>query len=861
MDTELSKLFTDLASAHDTFRHFNQGKVDQIVAKVAVIANQNRIDLARRAVEETGMGVLEDKVIKNHFSSEYVYNKYKSMKTCGVVEKNEITGIHKVADSMGIIAAIIPCTNPTSTVIFKTLIALKTRNVVIFCPHPKAKACVYHTVELLKEAAIRAGAPEGLLQCVKTPSVETTQQIMQHPSTALILATGGPGMVHAAYSSGTPSIGVGAGNTPTIIDESANLKLAVSSIVLSKTFDNGVVCASEQSLIVVKSVYEKLKKELVSQGGYILSKQDKSKVASVIVQSGRLNAAIVGQSAVKIAKIAEVEVPETTKLLVAETTKIGESEPFSYEKLSPTLGLYVVKDFTEAVTITQKLLDFSGKGHTAILYTDERNQDRIDQFSIATPTTRILINIPGSQGAIGDIYNFHLEPSLTLGCGSYGKTSVSGNISPKHLLNYKTVAERRENMLWFKIPSQIYFKFGCTDQALSSLKEQGTSRLFIVTDRDIVKIGHVNVVTDALDNLGIKYEVFSDVTPDPTTETVEAGLKALEKFDPDAILAIGGGSPMDAAKIMWLMHDHPNITFESLTMRFMDIRKRIAHLSEANRKTKFIAIPTTSGTGSEISPFSVITDSKTGGKYPIADYSLTPDMAIIDTQYIQHMPKSLAAASGFDAITHSVEAMASVMATPFSDAQAKEALSLLSTYLLPSYQGGAENHKARSYVHYAATLAGMAFSNTSLGIGHSIAHKLGEHFHIPHGVACSLVLPYEIEYNAVELPTKLVAFPQYKSPKSAKKYAQIADLLNLKGKNEQEKTRNLIRYLQDLKQQLSLPSSIKELGIAEDKFMSKVDHIAEEAFDDQCTSTNPRYPLIAELKALLIQIYHGDKIK
>ncbi len=739
--------------------------------------------------------------------------------------------------------------------VFKALIALKTRNVVLFCPHPRAKNCILQTVNLLHEAAVKAGAPKGVLQCITEPSIELINNVMTNPKTQLILATGGPGLVHAAYSSGTPSVGVGPGNTPTIIDETDDVTLAVSSITLSKTFDNGVVCASEQSIIVVRERYESLREEFIKQGAYFLTEEEKQKLSSLLNNDGKLNAEVVGQSAITIAKLAGISTPSDAKLLIGVVKAVGLDEPFSWEKLSPILGLYVADDFDAAIAQAKVLLDFSGKGHTAVLYTKESNKERIEAFGLAIPATRLLVNIPGSQGAIGDLYNFHLEPSLTLGCGSYGKNSISGNISPKHLLNFKTIVERRENMLWFRVPPKIYFKYGCVADALHSLKEQQITRIFIITDRDIMNLGYTNVICQVLEKLEIRYEIFSGVTPDPTLSVVHEGLKFLNNFAPDAILALGGGSPIDAAKIMWLMHDNPELHFEDLVMRFMDIRKRICHIEDTQSKTLFVAIPTTSGTGSEISPFSVITDDKSQVKYPIADYVLTPNIAILDSQFILSMPKKLCAASGFDAITHAIEAMVSVMATPFSNASAKEALTLLHHYLIRSYQNGAQDHEARSKVHYAASLAGMAFSNASLGLAHSIAHKLGEFFHIPHGVACSLALPHVIQYNATDKPTKLVAFPQYRTPHAIEVYAQIAELFNLKAKTPELKVVALIDHLTQLKSELGLPSKIREMGVEEENFLSKLEDIAEQAFDDQCTPTNPRYPLIDEIQAILKDIY------
>ncbi len=849
-------LILKAADSSEMYSTSTQVEVDKIFFQVAQMAACSRIELAKMAVEETGMGVVEDKVIKNHFSSEYVYHKYKDLKTCGIVERNDALGFHKVASPMGIIAGIIPCTNPTSTTIFKALLAIKTRNAIIISSHPRSSKCVAKTVELLQSAVSKAGGPDNLISCIAEPTIEKTKFLITHPKISVILATGGPSLVHASYSSGNPAIGVGAGNTPTIIDETADIDMAVNSIVLSKTFDNGVVCASEQSVIAIEDIYAKLKQVLKENGGHILTEKQYKKVSDIIIFNKRINPEIVGQSALKIAKMAGISVSKGTKLLIAEVSSIGKDEPFSYEKLSPLLALYKSKDFYEAVKVADQLLSFTGAGHTSILHTNESNYDRIEYFGEHMKTTRILINIPGSQGAIGDIYNFHLEPSLTLGCGSYGKNSISGNICPRHLLNFKTVAERRENMLWFRVPPKIFFKYGCLTEALRSI--QSFKRAFIVSDRTLFELGVLEQIEGSLKQMNIHYETFLDVPTNPTLSVVKNGLERLNLFNPDVIIAVGGGSPMDAAKIMWIMHDHPDIEFSNLASRFMDIRKRISSIAENGKKTLFVAIPTTSGTGSEISPFSVITDDTNDGvKYPIADYAITPDIAIIDPVFVMSLPKSLISASGIDAITHAIESMVSVMSTVFTRSIAKEALVLLFNYLSESYHGAKNNKEAREHVHYAATLAGMAFSNTSLGLVHSMAHVLGETFHIAHGVACGLCLPHVIEYNATKTPTKLVGFPQYKTPIAINRYVEIVDTLGLKADSDEEKIEVLINTIKALKKDLHLPATLKEMGIEEKDFMVKIDFLSERAFDDQCTPTNPRYPLISEIRTLFMKVHQA----
>lgn len=839
--------------AQTEYATFPQEKVDAIFRKAAIAANVARIDLAKMAVTETGMGIVEDKVTKNHFASEFIYNKYKDMKTCGVLEHDETYGITKIAEPIGIIAGVVPTTNPTSTTIFKALISLKTRNGIIFSPHPRAKGCTAEAAMLIRKAAEEAGAPVGLIECIETPSVELSNALMSHPDIALILATGGPGMVKAAYSSGTPALGVGAGNTPAIIDETACIKTAINSILISKTFDNGVICASEQSVIVVDEIYAAVKNEFKKRGATILTPAQKKKVGETIMIDGHLNAKIVGQPASVIAGLAGIQVKEDTKVLIGEATKIGADEPFSFEKLSPVLGLYKASDFTDALKKAEALIEAGGIGHTSVLYTDPLNRDRITDFGAMMKTGRILVNTPSSQGAIGDLYNFKLEPSLTLGCGSWGGNSVSENVGVKHLMNIKTVAERRENTLWFNVPKNIYFKFGCLPLALKDLA--GSKRAMIVTDKALVDLGLVNKVTDALEAINLNYEIFHDVKPDPDLSTVKAGLKVMNGYKPDVIIALGGGSPMDAAKIMWLMYESPETKFEDLAMRFMDIKKRICTFPELGKKAKMVCIPTTSGTGSEVTPFAVVTDDKTGAKYPIADYALTPDMAICDPELVMGMPKSLTAFGGIDAVTHALEAMVSIVSSEFTNPQALEALRLLFKYLPESYATG--DRKAREKVHYAATLAGMSFANAFLGICHSMAHKLGAAYHLPHGMANALMINEVIKFNATDNPIKQAAFSQYSWPTAKERYARVADYLQLGGTTDDQKVKLLIKAIDELKVKLNIPMSIKEAGVDEKVFTANLDQLAEDAFDDQCTGANPRYPLISELKKLYTQAYKG----
>jgi acetaldehyde dehydrogenase/alcohol dehydrogenase len=853
-----TKKFDDLVKrvkiAQEKYAKFTQEQVDEIVFQAALAANHARVPLAKEAVEETGMGIVEDKVIKNHFASEFIYNKYRNAKTCGIIEHDEVWGLYKIADSMGIVAGITPTTNPTSTTIFKALLALKTRNGIIFSPHPRAKKCSAKAAKIVLDAAVKAGAPPDIIGWIEEPSIELTQQLMGHPDIAIILATGGPGLVKAAYSSGKPAIGVGPGNTPAIIDETADITMAISSIILSKTFDNGTICASEQSIVVVDTVYDKVKQELTRQGAYILKPDERKKLAKTIIIDGRLNPKIVGQPAHTIAKLADLKVPEKTKMLVAEVEKVGTEEPFSYEKLSPVIALYKTESFEKAVARAEELLEYTGLGHTATLYTDEANQDRIEYFGEQVKTARILINIPGSQGAIGDVYNFRLEPSLTLGCGTYGGNSVSGNIGVKDLLNIKTIAERRENMLWFRIPPKVYFKYGCLPEVLSTFKMY--KRAFIICDRTLFELGHIDKITEVLKEMGVSCEIFNEVLPDPTLSLVKKGLARAKDFKPDIILSYGGGSPIDAGKIIWLLYDYPEIQFEDLAMRFMDINKRIYSIAEKKEKTLFVAIPTTSGTGSEVTPFAVITDDAQGNtKYPIADYAITPNIAIVDPSVTMQMPKGLTAASGYDAITHAIEALVSVVASDFSNAMAKESLELLFEYLPAAYKEGAKNPLAREKVHYAATMAGMAFANAYLGVGHSMAHKLGAAFHITHGVANAILLPHIIRYNATDVPRKLVAFPQYKTPEAIKRYANIADVLEIKGKTDMDKVEAFIKALEKLREELDIPATIKAAGIDKKIFLAQVDKLAELAFDDQCTGTNPRYPLIEEIREIYLAAY------
>ncbi len=851
----IDELVNKVSEAQKIYATYSQEQVDHIFRRVALKLSSLRIPLAKMAAEETGMGVVEDKVIKNHFASEYIYNKFKDCKTCGVLEEDKANGIIKVAEPLGVLAGVIPTTNPTSTAIFKSLIALKTRNGIIFSPHPRAKKCTVETARLILEEAVKAGAPENIIGWIDEPTILRTQELMKHPKIDCILATGGPGMVKSAYSSGKPALGVGAGNTPAVIDETADIKMAVSSILMSKTFDNGMICASEQSIVCVKDVYDEVKKELEYRGAYLLSAKEKEKLSKVIFIDGKLNAGIVGQPAYKIAEMAGVKVPVETKALVGEASEIGHHEPFSAEKLSPVLGLYKAKNFEEATETAKQLVTFAGAGHTSVLYTHQTNDDRIKHFGEQLHTGRILINTPSSQGGIGDLYNFRLEPSLTLGCGSWGGNSVSENVGVKHLMNTKTVALREENMLWFKVPEKIYFKPGSLEMALKELK--GRKKAFLVTDKPLFDLGYTKKITDVLESLGIQYQIFSDVKPDPDLSTINVAINMLNTFQPDVIIALGGGSPMDAAKILWLMYEHPELKFEDLAMRFMDIRKRIFEFPPLGDKATMVCIPTTSGTGSEVTPFSIITDDSTGVKYAIADYALTPKMAIVDSNLVLSMPKGLCAASGIDVMTHALESMVSIMATDYTRSLSKEAGKLVYQYLPASYAEGAANPKAREKVHNAATIAGMAFANAFLGVCHSMAHKLGAHFHVPHGIANALLICQVIKYNSTEAPTKQGIFPQYQYPNARAAYAEFADALGLGGKTDEEKVNNLIKALQDLKKKLNIPMSIKDWGVSKEDFEKAMETLPTLAFDDQCTSANPRYPLIKEIEQMYQDAYEG----
>lgn len=860
---QLNALIDNVKKAQQEYSTYTQEQVDKIFHAASIAAAAMRIPLAKAAAEESGMGIVEDKVIKNLFASEYIYNKYKSLKTCGIIDENEVMGTMTIAEPIGIICGIVPTTNPTSTAIFKSLISLKTRNAIIFSPHPRAKKSTNEAAKVVLDAAVAAGAPANIIGWIDEPSIELSNELMHHPDINLILATGGPGMVKAAYSSGKPALGVGAGNTPVVIDETADINRAVASIMMSKSFDNGVICASEQSVIIVDEIYNQVQKRFGEQGAYFLKGKELKAVREIILINGNINAQIVGQPAYKIAEMAGVSVPKHTKVLIGEVSSIEVDEPFAHEKLSPVLAMYKSKDFGDAVNKARQLIAMGGLGHTSILYTDQdNNNDRITEFGEKMKTGRVLINMPASQGAIGDLYNFNMSPSLTLGCGSWGGNSVSENVGPQHLINKKLIAKREENMLWHKVPKSVYFRRGCLPTALNQLiKEEEIKRVFIVTDNFLFNNGYVEQIAEILTPKGIDIDVFSGVEADPTLSIVSKGVERMKVFNPDTIIALGGGSPMDAAKLMWVMYEYPGVKFEDLSMRFMDILKRTYPYPKMGVKAKLVCISTTSGTGSEVTPFAVVTDDKTGKKYPLADYSLMPHTAIVDANLVMNMPKSLCAFGGIDAITHALEAYVSVMANEFSDGQALQALKLLKDYLPASYREGSKNPEARERVHNAATLAGIAFGNAFLGVCHSMAHKIGAAFHIPHGLANALLISNVIRYNANPNPVKQGIFSQYSHPKGDIRYAEIADYLQLTTPKDTlpVKVEKLISWVDDLKKQLDVPTSIKDYGVEESAFLAQLDKLAYDAFDDQCTGSNPRYPLISELKQILLDSYYGNK--
>ena len=846
----------EMRKAQEVFATYTQEQVDKIFFAAAMAANKARIPLAKLAVEETGMGVVEDKVIKNHYAAEYIYNAYHDTKTCGVIEEDAAYGIKKIAEPIGLVAAVIPTTNPTSTAIFKTLICLKTRNAIIISPHPRAKASTIAAAKVVYEAAVAAGAPENIISWIDVPSLELTNEVMRESDT--ILATGGPGMVKAAYSSGKPALGVGAGNTPVIIDETADIKMAVNSIIHSKTFDNGMICASEQSVTVVGDIYDAVRKEFEYRGCYFLKGDEIDKVRHTILINGALNAKIVGQSAYTIAQMAGVNVPEKTKILIGEVESVDISEEFAHEKLSPVLAMYRAKDFDEALTKAERLVEDGGYGHTAALYIHPAQKEKIMKHAEAMKACRILINTPSAHGGIGDLYNFKLTPSLTLGCGSWGGNSVSENVGVKHLLNIKTVAERRENMLWFRAPQKVYLKKGCMPVALDELgKVMGKKRCFIVTDSFLYKNGYVKPIEDKLDEMGIQHTCFYEVAPDPNLSCAEAGAHAMRAFEPDCIIALGGGSAMDAGKIMWVMYEHPEVNFLDLAMRFMDIRKRVYTFPKMGEKAYFVAIPTSSGTGSEVTPFAVITDDRDGTKYPLADYELLPNMAIIDADNMMTQPKGLTSASGIDALTHALEAYASIMATDYTDGLALKAMKSIFEYLPSAYENGANDPDAREKMADASCMAGMAFANAFLGVCHSMAHKLGAYHHLPHGVANALMISYVLRFNAEEVPVKMGTFSQYQYPHTLARYAECAHFCGVCGKDDKETLELFIQKIEELKERVGIKKSIKDYGVDEKYFLETLDRMVEDAFDDQCTGANPRYPLMSEIKEMYLKAYYG----
>ncbi|MDY3017293.1 bifunctional acetaldehyde-CoA/alcohol dehydrogenase [Blautia sp.] len=848
-----------MKEAQKLFAAYTQEQVDKIFKAAATAADKARIPLAKMAVAETGMGIVEDKVIKNHYAAEYIYNAYKDTKTCGVIEEDPVYGIKKIAEPIGLIAAVIPTTNPTSTAIFKTLIALKTRNAIIISPHPRAKASTIEAAKIVLEAAVKAGAPEGIIGWIDVPSLELTNLVMKEAD--IILATGGPGMVKAAYSSGKPALGVGAGNTPVIIDDTADVRLAVNSIIHSKTFDNGMICASEQSVTVLEKVYQAVKDEFQYRGCYFLKKDELDKVRKTILINGALNAKIVGQKAATIAEMAGVKVPADTKILIGEVESVDISEEFAHEKLSPVLAMYKAKTFDEAISKAEQLVADGGYGHTSSLYINVNEKEKMEKHAAAMKTCRILVNTPSSQGGIGDLYNFKLAPSLTLGCGSWGGNSVSENVGVKHLINIKTVAERRENMLWMRTPEKVYFKKGCMPVALDELGTvMGKKRCFIVTDSFLYKNGYTKRIEDKLDQMGIVHTCFSDVEPDPSLASAKAGAAAMRAFEPDCIIALGGGSAMDAGKVMWVLYENPDADFDDMAMDFMDIRKRIYTFPKMGKKAYFVAIPTSSGTGSEVTPFAIITDKDTGIKWPLADYELMPNMAIVDTDNMMSAPKGLTCASGIDVMTHAIEAYVSVMASDYTDSLALKAIKLVFDYLPRAYRDG-NDVEARDHMANASCMAGMAFANAFLGVNHSLAHKLGAFHHIPHGIANALVLTDVMRYNSAEVPTKMGTFPQYQYPHTLARYAEIGRFVGLTGKDDQEVFEKLLEKLEELKKIIEIKPTIKDYNVDEKYFLETLDEMTEQAFNDQCTGANPRYPLMSELKEIYLKAYYGKESK
>jgi len=852
----LEDCIADMRAAQAVFATFTQEQVDKIFYEAALAANKARIPLAKMAVEETGMGVVEDKVIKNHYASEYIYNKYRHTQTCGVISEDKVAGIKKLAEPMGIVAAVIPTTNPTSTAIFKCLIALKTRNAIVISPHPRAKGCTIEAARIVRDAAEAAGCPQNIICWIDVPSLELTNTVMRESD--IILATGGPGMVTAAYSSGKPALGVGPGNTPVIIDDTADIRMAVNSIIHSKTFDNGMICASEQSVTIVgDEAYAQAKAEFKRRGCYFLEGEELDKVRKTVIINGSVNARIVGQTAYRIAQIAGVEVPQNTKILIGEVESVDPSEEMAHEKLSPVLGMYKATDFDDAIAKAERLVADGGYGHTSALYINTSETEKMAKHAEAMKTCRILINTPSSQGGIGDLYNFKLEPSLTLGCGSWGGNSVSGNVGPMHLLNIKTVAERRENMLWFRTPEKVYFKKGCMPVALDELGTiMGKKRAFIVTDSFLYKSGFTKAIESKLDEMGIVHACFYDVAPDPTLQCAQDGVRQLSAFAPDTIIAVGGGSAMDAAKIMWLMYEHPEAKFEDMAMDFMDIRKRVYTFPQLGTKAYFVAIPTSSGTGSEVTPFAIITDAESGVKWPLADYTLLPNMAIVDTDNMMTQPKGLTSASGVDVLTHALEAYVSIMASDYTDSLALKAGKLVFQYLARAYDNP-NDVEARDHMANASCLAGMAFANAFLGVNHSMAHKLGAFHHIPHGWANAVILTRVMRYNSAEVPTKMGTFPQYEYPHAKARYAEFGRACGFTGADDDEVFENFVAGIEELKEHVGVHKTIADFGVDEQYFLDTLDDMSEQAFNDQCTGANPRYPLISEIRELYLDAYYG----